>query len=285
MFFPIRYIASLFEYRALLQWSSNQGLGLETDVVQKCGLVISLFITLIMALVLVNVPFGQIGIFSGVAAAGLSVALRDTLGNLLAGALLIWDGTLKKGDVITIPRSVSSDTGGTYGIVREMRMRYTIVEDRNTVRRLIPNSILVANPIESWTHEDQKVRLNLRIGVKYGTDLREAKQIMESVCYDVPRILHDKAPQALVVGFGESAIELSLRFWLRDTSDGIRPVISEVLISLFERFKEAKIEVPFPQRDLNIRSIDQAVVDGMMAKKPESVLSRREQRRVPRDRR
>ncbi len=260
IFFPLRYVAALFEYRALLRWSSSQGLGLETDVVQKSGLVVSLFISIVGALVLVNVPFGQIGVFSGIAAAGLSIALRDTLGNLLAGALLIWDGTLKKGDVITIPQSTSRDTGGTYGIVREMRMRYTVVEDRNTVRRLIPNSVLVANPIESWTHSDQKVRLNLRIGVAYGTDLREAKQIMESVCYDVPRILHDKPPQALVVNFGDSAIEFSLRFWLRDTSDGIRPVISEVLINLFERFDEVGIEIPFPQQDLHIRSIDEGGV-------------------------
>jgi small-conductance mechanosensitive channel len=256
IFFPLRYVATLFEYRALLRWSGNQGLGLETDVVQKSGFIVSLFVSVGIALVLVNVPFGQLGLFSGLAVAGLSVAFRDTLGNLLAGALLIWDGTLKKGDVITIPRSVSSDTGSTYGIVREMRMRYTIVEDRNTVRRLIPNSVLVSTPVESWTHQDQKVRLSLRIGVGYGTDLRDAKQIMESVCYDVPRILSEKAPQALVVNFGESAIEFSLRFWLRDTSEGIRPVISDVLTNLKERFDEAKIEIPYPHRDLRIRSID-----------------------------
>jgi small-conductance mechanosensitive channel len=259
IFFPLRYVTSLFEYRSLLKWSKDKGLGLETDVVQKSGLVVSLFFSVVIALMMVHVPFGQIGVFSGLVAAGLSIALRDTLGNLLAGALLIWDGTLKKGDVITIPRSVSSDTGSTYGIVHEMRMRYTVVEDRNTVRRLIPNSVLVANPVESWTHADQKVRLSLRLGVAYGTDLREAKQVMESVCYDVPRILPERPPQALVVNFGESAIEFSLRFWLRDTSEGIRPVISDLLISLFERFEEVGIEVPYPQRDLHIKSVHESV--------------------------
>ncbi|MBT6094377.1 MAG: mechanosensitive ion channel [Rhodospirillaceae bacterium] len=252
--FPIiRFISSLREYDALLQEKNTTDLGLETDVVQNIGYIVSILGSLLISLLLVKVPVGEIGVFSGIVAAGVSLALRDTLGNLMAGALLIWDGSLKKGDVITIPQTDTNDTGSTYGIIREMKMRYTVVEDRNTVRRLIPNSLLVTDPIESWTHDDTRVRLSLNIGVAYGTELAKAKQIMESVCYDVRRILTDKTPQALVVNFGENSIDFSLRFWLRDTSDGIRPVISEVLMNISQRFEEEGIEIPFPQRSVWIR--------------------------------
>ena len=264
--FPIvRFLSSLREYTALLKEHNTSDLGLETDVVQNIGYIASILISLLVSLVLVRVPITEIGIFSGIVAAGVSLALRDTLGNLMAGALLIWDGSLKKGDVITIPQTDTNDTGSTYGIIREMKMRYTVVEDRNTVRRLIPNSVLVSDPIESWTHEDTKVRLSLRIGVAYGTDLAKAKQIMESVCYDVRRIITDKTPQALVVNFGDNSIDFSLRFWLRDTSDGIRPVISEVLTSINQRFNEEGIVIPFPQRTVWLRNEETAQLEKPLA--------------------
>lgn len=255
--FPIfRLLSSLREYRALLREGNTGDLGLETDVVQTLGLALAVLLSVIISLMLVQVPIGEIGLFSGIVAAALSLAMKDTLGNLMAGALLIWDGSLKKGDVITIPQTDTNDTGSTYGIIREMRMRYTVVEDRNTVRRLIPNSMLVTDPIESWTHEHSKVRLSLKIGVGYKTDLPKAKQIMEAVCYDVGRIMTSKPPQALVVNFGDHSIDFSLRFWLRDTNAGIRPVISEVLMAIKQKFDDEEIEIPFPQQDLWIRNDD-----------------------------
>jgi len=252
----LRFLSALKEYRSLLREENTGDLGLETDVVQTLGLVLTVLLSCMVSLMLVQVPIGEIGLFSGIVAAGLSLALRDTLGNLMAGALLIWDGSLKKGDVITIPQTDTNDTGSTYGIIREMKMRYTVVEDRNTVRRLIPNSMLVTDPIESWTHEHSQVRLSLKVGVAYNTDLAKAKQIMESVCYDVSRIMTSKPPQALVVNFGDHSIDFSLRFWLRDTSAGIRPVISEVLMGIKHRFDEENIVIPFPQQDLWIRNDD-----------------------------
>ena len=253
--FPIiRFILSLREYNSLLKIENTEDLGLEIDVVQKIGYISSFLLALLASLLLVDAPIEEVGIFTGLLAAALSLALKDTLGNLMAGALLIWDGSLKKGDVVTIPQTDTNDTGSTYGIIQEMRMRYTIIEDRNTVRRLIPNSVLVSEPIESWTHEDNKVRLSLNIGVSYKTDLPKAKQIMESVCYDVPRIITKKPPQALVVNFGDHSVDFSLRFWLRDTNAGIRPVVSEVLIGIKKRFDEEGIEIPFPQRDLWLKN-------------------------------
>jgi small-conductance mechanosensitive channel len=256
-FAPLRYASLLLQYQAL-GWSTREsGLGLEVDAMSKLSSFFVILAAALVSLLILEVDFSSLGLLTGLVAAGMSIAMRDTLGNLMAGMQLIWDRSLKRGDVITIPTPESRDTGSTYGIVEEIRMRYTVVQDRNTVRRLIPNHLLTANPIEHWTHEDNKVRLSLRISVSYeaGDRLREIQKIMESVCYDVQRVLTDKPPVALLVEYGDSAIIFSLRFWLEDAKVGIRPVISDVLINLYERFEEAKIKIPFPQRDIHIRSL------------------------------
>ena len=181
---------------------------------------------------------------------------ESIVGNLVAGALLLWDKTIKRKDVITVAPSDSGDTGGTYAIVEKMTMRYTVVQDRNEVRRLIPNSLLTNSVVENWTHEDNKVRLRVVVGVDYGTDLRLARTILESVCYEVDRI-HTKerhAPKAVVVGFGDYAVNFALRFWIEDAQKGIRPILSDLYIAIYERFAEQKIRIPYPRRDLHIVS-------------------------------
>lgn len=226
-------------------------LGLQSDVIEQCSHIGAIISAFLFALVLAGVDFSSLGLFAGLIAAGLSVAMKDLLGNVVAGLLLLWGRTIKANDVITIPRSESSDTGATYGVVQRMTMRYTIVEDRNEVRRLIPNSKLTDSTIENWTHEDQTVRLRVLVDVDYDTDLRLARAILESVCYEVPKIDTKKqAPKAVVVGFGQSAIHFSLRFWIHDPHKGIRPILSDVYIAITERFKEEGIKIPVPQREL-----------------------------------
>ncbi|HTQ13455.1 MAG TPA: mechanosensitive ion channel domain-containing protein [Rhizomicrobium sp.] len=255
---PLRYFTLIGQFELLNRRGGKSGLGLESDAVSKMSASGVLIVSVLLALMLMNVSFASLGLLTGLVAAGLSIALRDTLGNLMAGMQIVWDGSVKKGDVISIPTAESRDTGSTYGIVQQVRMRYTVVEDRNTVRRLIPNYLLTSAPIESWTHEDNRVRLGLRIGVAYGSDLRLVQKIMESVCYDVPRVLTEKPPQALLVEYSDSALVFSLRFWLPDPSEGIRPVISEILINLYDRFDEEGIVIPYPQRDLHIKSISRS---------------------------
>lgn len=252
LFANISFLFGLYQKKLLLRAETSSGLGLEIDAVSKIGGFIAFFVSALIALLMLDVEMGQLGLLTGIVAAGLTVALRETLGNLMAGMQLIWDRSLKKGDVVSIPSAASLDTGSTYGIVQQIKMRYTVIQDRNTVRRLIPNSILTANPIESWTQEDNRVRLSMRIGVNYDSDPRHVQKVMESVCYDVKRILITKPPQALLVAFDDSAITFSLRFWLSDTSTGIRPVVSEILINLLDRFKDEGINIPYPQRTIHV---------------------------------
>ena len=234
----------------------DQDVGLSS--ITRVKNIVAVLISVVCALAVLNVNLSSLSLFSGLVAAGLSVAMRESITNFFSGLQMSWDGSLKIGDVISIPQGVSSDTGSTYGIVKDIRSRYTVIEDRNTVRRLVPNFLMVSQTIEHWTHEDSSVRLSLQIGIPYFKEprmVRQAQRIMESVCYDVPRVLTHKPPNALLVRYDDSQLTFSLRFWIKDAQNGIRPVISEVLISLYERLCEAGIKIPFPQQDIHIRTL------------------------------
>jgi len=251
-----RYYAQVLQVRYSYDVNNEEGLGLRQDVIKQCSQIASVSGAFLLALIVGGVDFTSLGVFGGLIGAVLSVALKDMLGNLVAGVLLLWDKTIKKQDVITVSRSDSSDTGGTYAIVEKMTMRYTVVQDRNEVRRLIPNSLLTNSIVENWTHEDNKVRLRVLVGVEYGTDLRLARSILESVCYEVDRIYTKGryAPKAVVLGFGDYSVDFALRFWIEDAYKGIRPVLSDLHIAVYERLKEEKINIPYPRSDMRIIS-------------------------------
>ena len=253
----LRYCGKVAQIHFHYRPKDPDSLGLQNDVIRQCSEIISISIAFMAALIVAGVDFTSLGLFGGLIGAGLSVAMKDLLGNVVAGILLLWDKTIKKDDVITVSPSSSADTGSTYAIVKKMTMRYTVVEDRNDVRRLIPNSFLTNNVVENWTHEDKKVRLRVVVGVDYETDLRLARTILEAVCYEVPRIeTRVNPPKAVVTGFGENSINLALRFFIQDAEKGIRPVISDLYIGIRERFKKENITIPYPRRDIRFVASD-----------------------------
>jgi len=215
-----------------------EDLGLREDIIKRSAPVVSAAGALIAALALAGTDFRNLGLFSGIVGAGLSVALGGTISDLVSGFLLLWDRTIKRNDVITLPRSESSDTGSTYGIVKKMTMRYTVVEDRNDVRRLVPNSYLTNNVVENWTHEKNRVRLRIFVSVAYGEDLGHVKKLLESVCYEVKGVL-------------KTADYFSVRFWMEDPDRGLRPILSDVYLFIYERLRKEGIKIPFPQRELH----------------------------------
>jgi small-conductance mechanosensitive channel len=171
------------------------------------------------------------------------------LGNFVAGALLIWERTIKVGDVISIDKSRS-------GQVKDITMRYMIVQDRNDIEYLIPHSQLVKSTVENWTRGKKQVRLKLDIGVAYGSPLDKVKDIMSSVCFEVPRVLKSPLPNPLIMSMGDSAINFQLRFRIADPENGIRNVMSDVYERLLKRFEASNIEIPYPQREIRIRKSD-----------------------------
>ena len=216
--------------------------------------IISIAFAFIVSLYIVGIDLSALGILSGLTGLGLTYALKDLLQNFFAGLILIWDGSLKTGDVISVGK-FTGEGKNVYGWIDEMHMRYTIIKDRNDLDLLVPNFMLMSNPIKNWTRKDDTVRLKLTTSVAYNSDLDKVFRIMSSVPYEIERVLADPPPKPTIMNTGESGIDVQLRFWIKKPRDGIRNVKSQVYKFLIERFRDEHIEIPFPRRNISI--IDQ----------------------------
>jgi small-conductance mechanosensitive channel len=227
--------------------------GLQQDAIERAIVVLSMALAFFVALVLTGADIGKLSLFSGLVAAGVSIALRDLLANMAAGMLLLWDKSIKLADVISLDKE-------RYGVVKGMTMRYLVLEDRNDMRFLIPNSDLINRTITNWTQNTRRIRLKLDFGVAYGSDIEKIRDIMKSVCLRNSRVSQDPPPKLLVVALGESTVNFQLRFFIEDPENGIRNVMSDIYEVMLDRFREAKISFPLPQRE--IRILDGALISG-----------------------
>ncbi len=204
-------------------------------------------IALIAALQIVGFPFGTLAIFGGAVGLGIGLGMQRTVSNFFAGFTLIADKSIKPGDVIQIE--------DTFGWVTEMNSRYVSIRTRDGMAHLMPNDRFINEGVINWSHSDRVVRLHAPFGVSYDTkDLRASARQAEATAIEVERVLKSPAPRCNLVEFGDSSINFDLRFWINDPAGGITNVRSDVMMAVWEMLQENGIEVPFPQRDLHIKS-------------------------------
>lgn len=211
----------------------------------------SLKMTLISLAVLVairsvGIDLTALAVLGGLLGVGIGFGLQKIVSNLISGVILLIDKSIKPGDIISV--------SGTYGWVTALGGRYVSVVTRDGVEHLIPNETLISQPVENWTHTQRRTRLKVDLIVHHDTDLRQAIAICEDAAKVVARVLPEPEPKCLFIEFGESALKLQLRFWIGDAQNGVQNVKSDVLLEIWQRFKQQGIRIPHPQRDLHIRS-------------------------------
>jgi small-conductance mechanosensitive channel len=149
--------------------------------------------------------------------------------------------------------------GGTFGWVASLGARYVEVETRDGTQFLIPNEDIITHQVFNWTHQNDNVRLKLRVRVAYDTDVRKALALMRQAAERPSRVLKTPVPNPLVVGFGENGLELELRFWIADVRNGIHNIASEVFLETLDLFREHDIKIPLPQRDVHVHTLPQSM--------------------------
>ncbi|MDJ0808248.1 MAG: mechanosensitive ion channel [Gammaproteobacteria bacterium] len=197
-----------------------------------------------------GIDLTALAVLSGALAVGLGFGLQKIFSNLVSGVILLLDKSIKPGDVIAV--------GQTYGWINHLGARYVSVVTRDGVEHLIPNEDLIVQRVENWSHSDNLVRLRIPIGVSYNTDPRLAIRLCKEAAQMVPRVLLDPEPRCQLRAFGENSLDLELRIWVNDPQNGRANVISEVLLGIWDSFQEHGVEIPFPQRDLHLRSSKEA---------------------------
>jgi small-conductance mechanosensitive channel len=150
--------------------------------------------------------------------------------------------------------------GDTYGRVNYLGGRYISVVTRDAKEYLIPNEELITTQVVNWSYSNKLLRLKIPVGIGYGSDIPQAMALMLEAAGKADRVLADPEPACLLMGFGDNAVDFELRVWIHDPQHGVHNVKSQVLLGVWERFKEHGIELPFPQRVLHHKSIPELEV-------------------------
>ena len=144
------------------------------------------------------------------------------------------------------------EVGQTYGRIQSLGARYVSVVTRDRTEYLIPNEDLITNQVINWSFSDRLVRLKIRVGVAYRTDVSQAMALMIRAAEETTRVLNRPRPSCQLKEFGESSINLELRIWIGDPENGISNVSSLVRLRIWELFRDNGVEIPFPQREIRL---------------------------------
>jgi small-conductance mechanosensitive channel len=203
-------------------------------------------LAVLLSLTSIGIDLSTFALFTGALGVGIGLGLQRTVSNLFSGIVLLLDKSIKPGDIIEV--------GGTYGWVSSLGARFVAVETRDGTEFLIPNEDIITHQVINWSHNDDQVRLKVPVRVPHDSDLDQVIALMREAAGRPQRILTSPAPNVLIMSFGESAIELEMRFWIADAQRGIHNVKSEVLYEVWRLFRQEGIRIPYPKRDLYVRS-------------------------------
>ena len=234
-----RFIDAVVKPRSDIPPSIKVLIGKATRIILYIG-------AIIWALKIGGVPLGGLAVFSGALGLGLGFGLQKVISNLVSGVIILLDKSIKPGDVIEID--------GTFGWINSIRTRYISVITRDRKEILIPNEDFVTNKVINWSFTDRIVRIKADVGVSYSTNIPEAIEICKKAVQSIPRVLTTPEPSCLLKGFGDSSVDLQVRFWIDDAPQGVSNIRSDVLLAVWQAFQDNNIKIPFPQRDIHIKS-------------------------------
>lgn len=209
-------------------------------------------VAIVFALGSVGIDLTAFAVFTGAVGVGVGFGLQKLVSNLVSGVILLLDRSIKPGDVIEV--------GDTFGWVSALNARYASVTTRDGKEWLIPNEDLITHQVTNWSYSSDLLRLQIPFGIAYASDVRKAIGLAVESARQASRVLTDPAPVCRLMSFGDNSVNLELRVWIRDPHNGVANVKSEILLNIWDRFHDAGIQFPFPQRDLHIRSDSQLSV-------------------------
>jgi small-conductance mechanosensitive channel len=205
----------------------------------------------LLALATLGVNFTNITIIGGALGVGIGFGLQNIVNNFVSGLILLFERPVRVGDYIEVQNLRAE--------IKKIGLRATTVETFDRADIVIPNSDLVTNQVTNWTRTNRIMRLTIPVGVAYGSDVPLVMKILLECAQDNPSVMSSPKPQVLFVGFGDSSLNFELRVFLSDI-DYRRIVHSEILQEIDREFRLNGVEIPFPQRDLHLRSVDDSVI-------------------------
>ena len=204
-----------------------------------------LLVGFLFALAAAGVSLDRIAVLAGAVGVGAGFGLQGIVNNFVSGLVLLFERPIQLGDMVQL--------GDVVGEVRRIGLRSSVVRTFDGAEVILPNSALVGEQVTNWTLSDARRRVAVRVGVAYGTDPEVVLSLLINVAAQQPGALTEPAPEALFLGFGESALDFELRAWVA-RADVVASFGSTLGIGVERALREAGITIPFPQRDLNVRT-------------------------------
>lgn len=192
-----------------------------------------------------GIDLSSLAIIGAGLSVGIGFGLQELVANFISGILLLFEQSIRPGDVIEVNNKV--------GRVEKLRIRSTTVRTNDNVEMIVPNQTLLTSSVTTYTHSDRSVRIHIPVGVSYSSDPVEVRQILLGAARRHGLVRENPAPIVFFEGYGESSIDFSLAVWI-DNFMNMRRVSSDLRFIIWEELAKRNIEIPFPQRDLHLRS-------------------------------
>ena len=195
-----------------------------------------------------GVNLSSLVVFGGAIGVGVGLGLQNVVSNFVAGIILLIEQPIRIGDRIAI--------NDLLGDVIRIAARSTWIRTNDNVVIIVPNSDFINNAVTNWTANDPQVRISLPVGVGYNSEPEKVRGLLLEAARENRQVLTDPAPDVIFTDYGDNSINFTLRVWTEAQTHAPLVLKSELYFDLFRRFREAGIELPFPQRDLHLRSSD-----------------------------
>jgi small-conductance mechanosensitive channel len=204
-----------------------------------------MIISVAFAFQFIGVDFSGLIVLLGFLSVGIGFGLQNITSNFISGLILLFERPIKIGDRVTV--------GGTEGDVIEIKMRSTVIRSLDNISFIVPNSEFVSAQVINWSHGDKKVRVDIKVGVSYKSNLDKVLQALREVADEHKDVLKNPEPVVRLTEFGDSSWNMFLGAWIKDPEIYYK-VRSELNCAIVRKFRDKEVEIPFPQRDLHIRS-------------------------------
>jgi small-conductance mechanosensitive channel len=216
-------------------------------LVSKAIQVSTYAVAFLVSLDVVGIDLTALTVFGGALGIGIGFGLQKITSNFISGLILLFEKSVEIDDLIELQ-------DGTYGFVRETGSRYTLIETFDTKEIMIPNEDFITSRVVNWTYTNSDGRIEIKVGVSYDSDIELARTLMLDAAAKHLRCAKNPPPACHLDEFGDSSVNFILYFWVEDVTLGRMEPKSDVMRAIWHSFAENNISIPFPQRDLHIKS-------------------------------
>jgi len=211
------------------------------QVVSNIVLVVGIFIVLENT----GIHLAALTVFAGAVGVGVGFGLQNIASNFISGLVILAERPITIGDRVEV--------AGIAGQVEHIRARSTVIRTNDNIMMIVPNTKFIDSSVTNWTYGDRRVRFRIPVGVAYGSDVAKVRDLLLAVAHENPHTLKEPAPGVLLEQFAENSIDFKLVVWSSEMSARPSRYRSDLNFAIEKKLREARIEFPFPQRDLHIR--------------------------------